>query len=359
MAEIYKFFNSAPGDLRQYFASDFANYFSSVLSAGLLLDENEEYGLQVTHESGLQTVVAPGKALIKGYSYENTTPLILTHDLPEMTFDRIDRIVLRLDLRNQHRYIRLFVKAGEASENPVPPDLQRDQFIYELSLAQVRLRANTASIDPTDITDERALEDVCGIVQSLITVPTSVFQQQFEVWFNNRKEVYETQMDNWKNEQQTDFEGWKQQEQADFVAWVQSLREVLDENAAGNLLNLINQNTNEITQVKQEVMSHKADYVKHPAFAVTTGSANAYEVTLNPAPTAYEDGFGIVVAIHADSTGAATLNVNGLGAIPIKKANGNNVTNLKANGVYTLRYSAGNFILQGEGGLVTHSLLMY
>src|SRR5690606_11179283 len=258
MAEIYKFFNSAPGDPREYFASDFANYFSSVLSAGLLLDENEEYGLQVTHESGLQTVVSPGKALIKGYSYENTTPLTLTHDLPEMTFDRIDRIVLRLDLRNQHRYIRLFVKAGEASENPEPPELQRDEIIYELSLAQVRLRANTASIDPADITDERALEDVCGIAQSLITVPTSVFQQQFNVWFENRKQIYGDEMENWKNQQQADFENWKQQEQNDFVGWVQSLQEVLDESTAGNLLNLINANTNEINQLQTDFTSYQS-----------------------------------------------------------------------------------------------------
>lgn len=105
----------------------------------------------------------------------------------------------------------------------------------------------------------------------------------------------------------------------------------------------------EVGEVSNELASHLADYVKHPAYAVTTGSANAYEVTLTPAPTAYEDGFGIVVAIHADSTGESTLNVNGLGAIPIKKSNGNDVTNLKINGIYTLRYRAGNFILQGEG----------
>ena len=115
------------------------------------------------------------------------------------------------------------------------------------------------------------------------------------------------------------------------------------------LQELIDTITITVNEIKQE-QSHLADYVKHPAFAVTTGSANAYEVTLNPAPIAYEDGFGIVVAIHADSTGASTLNVNGLGAIPIKKSNGNDVTNLKANGVYTLHYFAGNFILQGEGG---------
>jgi hypothetical protein len=47
-----------------------------------------------------------------------------------------------------------------------------------------------------------------------------------------------------------------------------------------------------------------------------------------------------------------TINVNGLGARPIKKPNGNDIAagNLKANSVYTVRYNGTNFILQGEGG---------
>lgn len=241
MAEVYKFFNSAPGDEREYYASDFANYFSSVLSAGLLLDENEEYGLQVTLDSGLNVKVAIGKALIKGYSYANTTDLTLTHTLPETEYDRIDRIVLRLDLRNANRYIRAFVKTGAASENPVAPDLQRDQYIYELSLAQVRLRANTASIEASDIIDERALENLCGIVQSLITVPISVFQQQFDAWFDNQKTVYETEIVNWQN-----------QEKADFEAWVASLHDILDGDVAANL-------ANQITTVQQELNEHKTE----------------------------------------------------------------------------------------------------
>ena len=94
--------------------------------------------------------------------------------------------------------------------------------------------------------------------------------------------------------------------------------------------------------------------MKHPAFATATGTANTYAITLDPAPTAYVEGMGVVVVINVDATAASTLNVNGLGAKPIKKANGNAAANLKANGVYTLRYSAvgtGSFILQGEGGV--------
>lgn len=241
MAEVYKFFNSAPGDERWHYASDFADYFSSVLSAGLLLDQNQEYGLQVTYDSGLNVKVSTGKALIKGYSYENTTDLTLTHNLPETTLDRIDRIVLRLDLKNASRYIKAFVKEGVASETPVAPELQRDQYIYELSLAQVRLRANTASIEASDIKDERALEDLCGIVQSLITVPTSVFQQQFDAWFNSQKDIYESNIIEWQNQEKVDFE-----------SWVASLHDILDGDVAANL-------ANQITTVQQDLAAHNAD----------------------------------------------------------------------------------------------------
>lgn len=66
--------------------------------------------------------------------------------------------------------------------------------------------------------------------------------------------------------------------------------------------------------------------------------------------TAYLEGLGVSFKVTTASTGATTLNINGLGDISILKANGEAVTNLKANGVYTLRYSGGNFTLQGEGG---------
>lgn len=100
------------------------------------------------------------------------------------------------------------------------------------------------------------------------------------------------------------------------------------------------------------VNTHLSDYVRQPGAGTTTGSANIYSLTLSPIPAAYVDGMGIVTKIHVDSTAASTINVNGLGAKPLKKANGNDVTNLKSGGIYTFRYNAtaGNFILQGEGG---------
>ncbi|WP_019005735.1 pyocin knob domain-containing protein [Cohnella laeviribosi] len=87
-------------------------------------------------------------------------------------------------------------------------------------------------------------------------------------------------------------------------------------------------------------------------YGTTAGTGTAYTLTLNPAPTALVSGMRVTIKVHTANTGAATLNVNGLGAKSIKKANGNDVAagNLKASGVYTLVYDGTNFILQGEGG---------
>lgn len=172
MAEKSWFFNSAPGDPRVYQASDFAQYFGKVLSTGLL-HINEVPGLQVKASgSDLRTFVEPGGAIMEGYAYENTDNVYLTHNLPEVSLDRIDRVVLRLDKKNANRHIKIFVREGVPATVPVPPALQRDNLVWELSLAQVRLRANTSTISSADVFDERLDRTVAGLVYSLISKPS-------------------------------------------------------------------------------------------------------------------------------------------------------------------------------------------
>ena len=171
MAQKSWFFNSAPGDPRIYQASDFAQYFGKVLSTGLL-HINEVPGLQVKASGAdLRTYVEPGGAIMEGYAYENTDNEYLAHNLPEVSLDRIDRVVLRLDKKNANRYIKLFIREGEPSTEPIAPTLQRDNLVWELSLAQVRIRANTSTINPSDVFDERLDRTICGLVFSLISKP--------------------------------------------------------------------------------------------------------------------------------------------------------------------------------------------
>lgn len=106
-----------------------------------------------------------------------------------------------------------------------------------------------------------------------------------------------------------------------------------------------------INELKSSLTTHLAESSAHVYYADDTGSANAKAVAISPV-TVYVKGLGISFTNKTVNTDAATLNVNGLGAIPILKSNGSALTsgNLKANSVYTVRYNGTSFILQGEGG---------
>jgi len=95
------------------------------------------------------------------------------------------------------------------------------------------------------------------------------------------------------------------------------------------------------------------EYNRAPGYGTATG-INAKTITLNPAPGSYYDGLCFAFKNITENTGAVTINVNGLGARPIKKPNGNDLASgaLRAGSIYTIRYNSntGNFILQGEGG---------
>ncbi len=103
--------------------------------------------------------------------------------------------------------------------------------------------------------------------------------------------------------------------------------------------------------VQTNLDSHLADYVLQIPYAAATGTANTYAVTLNPALTSYVEGTALAVKINISNTGAATININGLGTKSIVDSKGNAMTSgkLLAGSIYTIRYSGTNFIVQGEG----------
>lgn len=121
------------------------------------------------------------------------------------------------------------------------------------------------------------------------------------------------------------------------------------------------------TETGKTVAAHLADYTQHVEdeahvrwLGTAGGSANALTATHNEIDS-FKDGLGVSFAVGADSTGETTLNINGLGAIPIKSADGKPFKKLIAGSVYTLRFNGGNFFLQGNegGGEVTHGERVY
>lgn len=193
MAEFYRFFDSTLEDPRKYDADEFAEYFRQILTDGVF---NGGTNLQVTCDgTNMKVQITEGYGWIKGYLYKvDNLGLELQHDTADVTFDRIDRVVLRWDKDN--RYIKAFVLKGVPSASPVAPSLTRDDNIHEISLAQVKVLAGKSFIAYTEITDERLDANVCGLVNSLVQVDTTAMQQKFDDFMSTlMSETYVTQND--------------------------------------------------------------------------------------------------------------------------------------------------------------------
>ncbi|MFF2795398.1 hypothetical protein [Lysinibacillus xylanilyticus] len=116
------------------------------------------------------------------------------------------------------------------------------------------------------------------------------------------------------------------------------LKSLVDEKADGK----------DLESLQTEITKHLADNTSHTEWIETVGgTANALTATI-AGITSYKNGLGVSFPVKSNSTAAMSLNINGLGAIPIKKANGTAFSNGIANGVYTVRYRDGAFYLQGE-----------
>jgi hypothetical protein len=91
------------------------------------------------------------------------------------------------------------------------------------------------------------------------------------------------------------------------------------------------------------------DPATYKNYAVDTGAANAYTITLNPAPSSQASLIGVPIvfkAVNANTT-ASTLNVNGLGVVAIKNNDGTAILGgaIPANSIVQVVYDGTNYQL--------------
>ncbi|MEK4239732.1 hypothetical protein [Paenibacillus sp. FSL H7-0714] len=100
------------------------------------------------------------------------------------------------------------------------------------------------------------------------------------------------------------------------------------------------------------VAAAKADYIRQPGYAATSGTATAYTAVLTPAPTTTPDGFGITIVPHVTNGASPTLSVNGLAATPLKDQKGVAFAagKLLVGKPYTFRKVGTDFLAASGGG---------
>ena len=265
-------FNSINGD-RKYNAFHWAEYFATFIGNGVF--PNPSDGLQAIANNDMTVTVKKGNAWINGYILINDNDYVLNIDPADGILDRKDRVVVRWDAVD--REIRIEVKKGELSSNPVAPNLQRDVDAYELGLANIYIAKGVIGISQSSITDLRLNKNYCGIVHGTVDqVDTTTLFNQYQTWLQEKKNQYNQDLIDWTENKQTEYNNYvstkqneyddyvltkqtewdtwfnatttteqgnidniKQQFQQDFNNWFATIQDVLDENTAGNLYNMI------------------------------------------------------------------------------------------------------------------------
>lgn len=161
MAERSFFFDGV--DL-QYNSQDFARLFDMFFDTGVAKGYLNELKVSAS-KNNMITSVSTGAATVVGRGYVNDEILDITHDAAHATLDRIDRVVVQLNLAT--REVSILVKKGTPAAEPIPPSLQQDNIynsgmIYELALAQVRVIKGKSFIDSSQLSDERPLIRFAG-----------------------------------------------------------------------------------------------------------------------------------------------------------------------------------------------------
>ena len=191
MAQRSGFFNALKQGAiwdRQYNADDYSTQMEALVGSGVR--RSGENDLRVNAAGGMNLSINVGFAFVRGRWFYNDSTFteFSIPTAPVGSRSRIDRVVIRLDRNTQTRSVQFRYLQGVDAESPVAPALTRDDMIYEIALAEIRVRSSVTSITQDDITDLRANDDLCG----WLTIPLGDNQE----WFAN----FDTDFNEWFTE---------------------------------------------------------------------------------------------------------------------------------------------------------------
>jgi hypothetical protein len=281
--------------------------------------------LVVEDDVGMKVLVNSGKAWFNGSWLNNDSDTLLALDAAELTLDRRDAIVVEINFTNRENTIKI-VK-GTPNVSPVAPTLTNTSLIHQYPLAHISVAHGTTEITAPMITNKVGTGDCPFITGILDTVDIDALLLQWD---------------------------------GEFTTWFEGIQDILTEEAAGNLLALINALDTRIDTLEDNMQYYAATATGNDTYAVTVPKF------------AYDIGKTIRFKTDVANTGACSLNVNGLGACNIRKVINTGLADLVTGDIlsgviYLLVYTGGSvfqlvnpldYILRIIGGGARKALAM-
>lgn len=257
MADKYGLFWNSEGGDRTYGADAFAEWLQHFFTTGVFTGECE-----VTAAGGMEVMMSSGYANIEGKVRFFESPESLTIEAANTTYPRIDTVVIRCNYADREIVCDV-VKGAYSGENPVATAPVRTDEMYELVLAQVYVAAGATAITQAAITDKRSDDTVCGIVASTVTqIDFNQIQKQYDSFIANYSEAVQNRYDNYIAQIKSDYDDYYARiidyealQDRLFAIWFEAMKDQLSEDAAGNLQNQINDLSDSVLSVTQEIIT--------------------------------------------------------------------------------------------------------
>ena len=208
------FYNSLNGD-RKYNAIQMGRIFDGLIGDGVFATVGNAFVVKAAN--GNTVNVDTGKAWFNHTWTINDA--VLPIELPEadILLERIDAVILEVNASSMVRQNTIKFVKGTASSTPVRPSMENSKYVHQYPLCYIQRKHGATAITQADITPMVGSTETPFVTALLQTVSLDVL------------------LGKWQDE----LNQWVANEEKEFNDWFAGLKDTLDGNVAGNLLNLI------------------------------------------------------------------------------------------------------------------------
>lgn len=169
--------NSNGEDDRVYTAEDIRKPYTSIYTKGIKPEADGTTGemLKVSATGGMSIAVAKGEANL-GAWFINESAFNITLD-NSTGADRYDAVIIQNDDSDAVRMPSIFIKS--LSRVPTVADLTRDDKIYEICVAYVRVPALATAITAANIIDTRDDGSLCNVMSGVGAMVVRTFHNTY------------------------------------------------------------------------------------------------------------------------------------------------------------------------------------
>lgn len=231
------FFDAIDED-RTYSADDMNRPYRKLISNGVFATPagTPSDFLQVFAAGNeMNVIVSAGYALIGDKWFENPSDLMITISQNSEVLTRIDSIVAQVDKTQAGRIGNIVYRQGQASSNPVHPNINTEEDIAEFRLADIRISPSCVEITQNLITDCRGSSECPWVTSLIYQVDTSTlyvqWQEAYKQYYKNQEAEHDAYFEEFKKIMSNFFK----EEEETFNVWFQKMKDQLSEDAAGNL----------------------------------------------------------------------------------------------------------------------------